>query len=94
MRKGIYVPAYPDEVNDLVCQTADLLTFNGDIDGFIAKLRLEKNIRLDGFTLKRLANFSRDVLVNEIHSQIATSAFGRPRIENGKMTIVSLSGKI
>ena len=94
MRKGIYVPAYPEEVDDLVCQVADLLTLNGDIDGFIAKLRLEKNIRLDGYTLKRLANFDRGILVNEIHSQIATSAFGRAKVVNGKMTVVSLSRSV
>lgn len=85
MRKGIYVPEYDTEPDDLVSMIVEKMS-EPDFDMVIARLRLERNIRIYKLDIQRLKDYP-DKLHNEIHAQIATSGFARPAIVNGKRII-------
>ena len=85
MRKGIYIPEYPTEPDDLVTMIAESMD-KPDFDMVIARLRLERNIRIYKLDIQRLKDYP-GKLHAEIHAQIASSGFGRPAIVDGKRII-------
>lgn len=93
MRKGIYIPEYETEPDDLVNQIIEVCKKNqgNELEILIAKLRVERHLRLHADVFKRLKGFGDEVMAREIHSQIATCGFGRPHFKDGKRIIKSFS---
>jgi hypothetical protein len=90
MRKGVYVPLYETEPDDIVNNIVNAVN-KPELESMIATLRVERNIRIHASSIKSISRFSRGLLADEIHAQIACSGFGRAAMKDGKRIIKSYS---
>jgi hypothetical protein len=92
MRKGIYVPLYETEPDDLAFQIMDAVLSTDKLEGLLNRLRIERNLKLHADSILSAAISSIAEGMIEVHRQIATCGFARPSVnEQGKLTIKSFN---
>jgi hypothetical protein len=92
MRKGIYVPLYETEPDDLAVLIINTIHSTDNLNALLNRLRVERNLKLHADSILSAAISSIAEGMLEVHRQIATCGFARPSVnKQGKLTIKSFN---